>query len=63
MQVLKSKHWQVSGLMIIQTVLKDTVPKVLEEDKSIPIHPRWDWADEMLYWFDWYLKGEEEHQH
>jgi hypothetical protein len=25
-----------------------------------PYGLRWDWADEMLYWFDWYLKGEGE---
>ena len=26
--------------------------------EAYPYTLRWDWADEMLYWFDWYLKGE-----
>ncbi len=26
--------------------------------EAYPFTLRWDWADEMLYWFDWYLKGE-----
>ena len=25
--------------------------------EAYPYTLRWDWADEMLYWFDWYLKG------
>ncbi|MGB0201563.1 MAG: CocE/NonD family hydrolase [Candidatus Poseidoniaceae archaeon] len=28
--------------------------------EAYPYTLRWDWADEMLYWFDWYLKGEGE---
>ena len=32
--------------------------------EAYPYTLRWDWADEMLYWFDWYLKGEKAvHQH
>ena len=33
----------------------------LPSGKGLEAYPytlRWDWADEMLYWFDWYLKGE-----
>jgi hypothetical protein len=26
--------------------------------EAYPYTLRWDWADEMLYWFNWYLKGE-----
>ncbi|DAC51654.1 MAG TPA: hypothetical protein HA359_06615, partial [Candidatus Poseidoniaceae archaeon] len=26
--------------------------------EAYPYTLRWDWADEMLFWFDWYLKGE-----
>ena len=26
--------------------------------EAYPYTLRWDWADEMLYWFDWYLRGE-----
>jgi len=26
--------------------------------EAYPYTLRWDWADEMLLWFDWYLKGE-----
>jgi hypothetical protein len=29
-----------------------------EGAEAYPYTLRWDWADEMLYWFDWYLKGE-----
>ena len=29
-----------------------------EGAEALPYTLRWDWADEMLYWFDWYLKGE-----
>ncbi|MCP2504783.1 MAG: CocE/NonD family hydrolase [Candidatus Poseidoniaceae archaeon] len=29
-----------------------------EGAEAFPYTQRWDWADEMLYWFDWYLKGE-----
>jgi hypothetical protein len=29
-----------------------------EGAEAFPYTLRWDWADEMLYWFDWYLKGE-----
>jgi len=29
-----------------------------EGGEAYPYTLRWDWADEMLYWFDWYLKGE-----
>tara|TARA_B100000287_G_scaffold424858_1_gene470226 strand:- start:28 stop:1080 length:1053 start_codon:yes stop_codon:yes gene_type:complete len=25
--------------------------------EAYPYGLRWDWADEMLYWFDWYLRG------
>ncbi len=28
--------------------------------EAYPYTLRWDWADEMLYWFNWYLKGEGE---
>jgi len=28
--------------------------------EAFPYTLRWDWADEMLLWFDWYLKGEGE---
>lgn len=31
-----------------------------EGAEAYPYTLRWDWADEMLYWFDWYLKGEGE---
>ncbi len=31
-----------------------------EGGEAYPYTLRWDWADEMLYWFDWYLKGEGE---
>ena len=27
-------------------------------EEAYPYTLRWDWADEMLYWFDWYLRGE-----
>ena len=26
--------------------------------EAYPYTLRWDWADEMLYWFDWYLRDE-----
>ena len=26
--------------------------------EAYPYTLRWDWADEMLFWFNWYLKGE-----
>jgi len=29
-----------------------------EGQEAYPYTLRWDWADEMLYWFNWYLKGE-----
>ena len=29
-----------------------------EGAEAYPYTLRWDWADEMLYWFNWYLKGE-----
>ncbi|MBN29811.1 MAG: hypothetical protein CMB34_04010 [Euryarchaeota archaeon] len=29
-----------------------------EGAEAYPYTLRWDWADEMLYWFDWYLRGE-----
>ena len=29
-----------------------------EGAEAYPYTLRWDWADEMLYWFDWYLKDE-----
>ena len=29
-----------------------------EGGEAYPYTLRWDWADEMLYWFNWYLKGE-----
>ncbi len=31
-----------------------------EGQEAYPYTLRWDWADEMLYWFNWYLKGEGE---
>ena len=37
--------------------VEGTVHKEKVEGGSIPYTLRWDWADEMLYWFDWYLKG------
>jgi hypothetical protein len=29
-----------------------------EGAEAYPYTLRWDWADEMLYWFDWYLRDE-----
>ena len=29
-----------------------------EGQEAYPYTLRWDWADEMLFWFDWYLRGE-----
>ena len=29
-----------------------------EGAEAYPYTLRWDWADEMLYWFNWYLKDE-----
>ena len=29
-----------------------------EGAEAYPYTLRWDWGDEMLYWFNWYLKGE-----
>lgn len=40
---------------------RSTGHSALPSGKGLEAYPytlRWDWADEMLYWFDWYLKGE-----
>jgi hypothetical protein len=40
---------------------RSTGHSTLPSGKGLEAYPytlRWDWADEMLYWFDWYLKGE-----
>ena len=46
--------------MITPIGLRVTVLKALEATwaEAYPYTLRWDWADEMLYWFDWYLRGE-----